>query len=362
MPPHVPPGRPPKAGSSQAAPLHPTAPDGASPTAPGSRRAAPLLPSVPDHESLSAAQVRSLRPSRPFPDAWTPLGVAEEEERQLDGSRARAATLFLAGAECPWACVFCDLWRYTIEGPTPRGALPAQIRHGLAALRQPPSVVKLYNASNFFDPRAVPPEDDATIAELVRSFGRVVVENHPRLTGERALEFARRLDGMLEVALGLETVDARAQPRLGKGAALDDFERAAALLRGPGIDVRAFLLVGAPYVPQAERLASIVASARFARDRLDACHVSLIPVRGGNGAIERLAAEGEFLAPDLALLEDALDHCIEAAPGAVVSADLWDLERLAGCATCFAARRARLERINLSGVGEPRVQCPACGP
>jgi radical SAM enzyme (TIGR01210 family) len=305
--------------------------------------------------------VRALRAPRPAVDPFSILGVAEEAERQPDGTVARAATLFLAGAECPWACVFCDLWRYTLDGATPPGAIPRQIEQGLAALRQPPDVLKLYNASNFFDDRAVPPEDDAAIAELVRSLRRVVVECHPRLCGERAVGFARRLDGELEVALGLETTDRRAQARLGKGATLDDFARAADLLRAAGAHVRAFLLVGVPHVPLEEQVDAVVASALFARDRLGACHVSLIPVRGGNGALERLAAHGAFAPPSLALLETAFDRCLDEVRGPVSTVDLWDLERLASCGACFAARRARLEAANLEGRSAERVACAACG-
>ncbi|HEX2465907.1 MAG TPA: radical SAM protein, partial [Thermoanaerobaculia bacterium] len=226
-----------------------------------------MNPSATNTLDLDARAVRSLRPPRPVVDPWQPLGVSEEEERQPDGSTARAATLFLAGAECPWACVFCDLWRYTIEGSTPAGAIPEQIELAFRALRSEPSIVKLYNASNFFDARAVPPGDDEAVAALVRRLDRVVVECHPRLVGDRAASFARRLDGRLEIALGLETIDARASPRLGKGASLDDFTRAAALLHDAAIDVRVFLLVGTPYVPAADQVDSIVASARFACER-----------------------------------------------------------------------------------------------
>jgi archaeosine synthase beta-subunit len=312
--------------------------------------------------TLTASQVRTLRPPHRAPGPSAPLGVAEEEERLPDGSVASAATLFLAGAECPWACVFCDLWRYTIDGPTPVGAIPSQIATALASLRREPEVVKLYNASNFFDARAVPPEDDEAIATLVRRFRRVVVECHPRLAGERAVAFAGRLDGTLEIALGLETVDPRAAPHLGKGAVLDDFTRAASFLRAAAIEIRVFLLVGVPYVPTPAQIESAVASTRFACDHLGASHVSLIPVRGGNGALEELAAAGAFVAPDLTLFEAALDACLEAAPPqVVVTADLWDLERLAPCATCLPERRARLERINLSGRVEPRIASHGCG-
>jgi hypothetical protein len=88
--------------------------------------------------------------------------------------------------------------------------------------------------------------------------------------------------------------------------------------------------------------------------------VSIIPVRGGNGEIERLQALGKFTRPTLFQLEDALDECMRFT-GAVVTADLWDIDRLASCATCQEARVARLGRINLTGRAEPRVVCTACG-
>ena len=228
-------------------------------------------------------------------------------------------------------------------------------------MRSEPSIVKLYNASNFFDARAVPPDDDEAIAALVRRFDRVVVECHPRLVGDRAASFARRLDGRLEIALGLETIDARAAPRLGKGASLDDFTRAAAFLHDAAIDVRVFLLVGTPYVPPAEQVDSIVASTRFACESLGARHVSLIPVRSGNGALERLAGQGSFTPPDLAMLEHALDRCLDATSNVVVTADLWDLERLAICSACSGARRHRLELANRTGRVQPAIDCASCG-
>ena len=100
----------------------------------------------------------SIRPQR-VPkreiDPWAPIAQLWEEERTPDGRLLPALTVFLAGAECPFTCVFCDLWKETLDGPTPAGALPAQLRKALASagpLPQP-AAVKLYNASNFFEPR-----------------------------------------------------------------------------------------------------------------------------------------------------------------------------------------------------------------
>jgi len=52
-----------------------------------------------------------------------------------------------------------------------------------------------------------------------------------------------------------------------------------------------------------------------------AAAIALIPVRGGNGEMERLAALGHFTPPTLAQLEAALDRCLGLP--AAVAADLW---------------------------------------
>ncbi|MCB1036985.1 MAG: hypothetical protein KDD47_24370 [Acidobacteria bacterium] len=75
--------------------------------------------------------MRALRPARPPVDPWRPLGWQLERERTVEGALEPALTVFLAGAECPFTCVFCDLWRHTLEGPTPAGALPAQLSAAL---------------------------------------------------------------------------------------------------------------------------------------------------------------------------------------------------------------------------------------
>lgn len=269
-------------------------------------------------------------------------------------------TVFLTGAECPFTCVFCDLWRNTLDGPTPPGALPAQLRSVLEPETIPPSAaVKLYNASNFFDPRAVPREDEPAIADLVAPFARVTVESHPRLVGRRCLEFADCLAGRLEVAMGLETVHPEALPKLNKRMSLEDFGRAARFLRDHGLGVRAFVLVGAPFVPPADAVEWAVRSAAWAFAR-GADRVSLIPVRSGNGALEVLERERSFHPPTLAQLEEALEEAL-GLDGGIVEADLWDAPAFAACEACAGTRIARLRRMNLGGRSEPRLACPACG-
>jgi radical SAM enzyme (TIGR01210 family) len=289
------------------------------------------------------------------------VGVLVGDERVCGGGLESVLTVFLAGSECPFTCVFCDLWRHTLDVPTPKGALPAQLRQALeddAVRRARPRRIKLYNASNFFDPRAVPPADLPELAELLRPFDGVTVECHPSLVDDRAFEFARRLRGRFEVAMGLETIHPQALKHLNKRVRLEDFADAAARLRRADIDVRAFVLVGAPFVPADECVTWAVRSVAHAVEQ-GAGLVALVPVRGGNGELERLAAAGEFRPPTLRDLEAALEAA--SCPGpAVVIADLWDVERLPACPACAAPRIERLARINRTGRLEPAVRCDAC--
>jgi radical SAM enzyme (TIGR01210 family) len=306
------------------------------------------------------AWVRALRPPKAAVDPWRPVGTLREHERWFGTGQAQVLTVLLAGRECPFACVFCDLWRHTLDGPTPRGALPAQVRAALAAAGPLPAgaQVKLYNASNFFAERAVPEDDDAELVALLAPFSQVIVECHPRLVGDRCARFAAALGGRLQVAMGLETVHPRVLPRLGKAMTLADFSAAAARLRAMGAGARAFALVGAPWLPEPEAAPWAERTARWALEQ-GVEHVSIIPLREGDGPLAELRARGALAPPRLATVEEAFDRTVEL-PGGVVTLDTWDLDRLLACPACAPERRARLERMNRSGRREQPVACPRC--
>jgi radical SAM enzyme (TIGR01210 family) len=311
--------------------------------------------------SVQAAdrRIRSLRPPKLVTDAYTAHGSIIDEERRPTGRIERALTVFFTGAECPFTCSFCDLWRYTIDGPTPAGALTRQLSSVLLGLGGASADrLKLYNASNFFDLRAVPAEDVAGMATLASSFAAVTVESHASTIGERTLAFARSIPGRLEVAMGLETIEPVAAAQLNKRLDLARFGQAARFLADNGIELRVFVLLGAPYVRAEESVEWTVRTVEYAVS-LGAAVVSIIPVRGGNGEMERLQGLGHFTPPTLAELEASLDGCLQFGE-AVVTADLWDAAFLSACVHCRSARIERLRRLNVSGLAEPRIACSLC--
>jgi archaeosine synthase beta-subunit len=310
--------------------------------------------------SAADRRIRSLRPPRQRFDPYVAHGSIVETERRPDGGIERALTVFLAGAECRFTCSFCDLWRWTIDGPTEPGALTKQLKGVLDSLEGPPlDRLKFYNASNFFDPRAVPTEDVSEIAKMSAGFGAVTVESHANTIGPTALAFARQIPGKLEVAVGLETIHPIAATNLNKRLDLARFDRAAAFLAENEIDLRVFVLLGAPYVDIDESVEWTLRTVEYAVAR-GAAIVSIIPVRGGNGELERLEALGHFVPPTLSQLEDALDGCLQF-ESAVVTADVWDAERLSACEHCKAKRIERLQFMNLTGHAQQRIACDWCG-
>ena len=322
-----------------------------------------ITPSPADAASYpgSAAErdrwIVSQRGARNPVEVSRPYAFLTEPERAESGEIVLVATIFLTNRECPWRCLMCDLWKNTLTGTVPAGAIPAQIDFALAQL--PPSrQIKLYNSGSFFDPRAIPPGDYPAIAECVCSFERVIVECHPSLVGESALRFRELISGKLEVAMGLETVHPEVLPKLNKRMTLGQFSHAATFLRQHDIALRVFVLVKPPFLDEAEALEWAGRSVDFAFD-CGASIVSLIPTRPGNGALETLADRGQFTQPKLATFEAAFDYAIGLRRGRVF-ADTWDLERFSDCQTCFAARKERLARMNLSQEPEAQIACDAC--
>lgn len=291
-----------------------------------------------------------------------PYAYFVEQERLKSGALANVVTVFLTNRECPWKCVMCDLWKNTTTASGMPDDIPAQIQFALDELRADlgtASVLKLYNSGSFFDSGAIPREDWNAIAELCEGFEHLIVESHPKLIDDRALEFKSLLPCSLEIALGLETAHPAALEAINKRITSADFKKATARLKENEIEVRTFLLVHPPFIPKREQIEWLSHSLEFAFDA-GSDVVSLIPLRAGNGAIDELIAQNLAAEPTLGELEAAQAFGIGMGIGRIF-ADTWDLERSSACAQCFTKRRDRIYRMNLTQVLERAIVCSSCG-
>ena len=298
-----------------------------------------------------------LDPHRPY--AWL-----LEKERAADGSLVDVLTIFLTNKECPWRCLMCDLWQNTLDETVSAGAISEQIDFALGQMERECSdltklqQIKLYNAGSFFDAQAIPEDEEDEIATRWTKFSRVIVESHPALIGDRCLRFRDRLNGQLEIALGLETVHPEALVKLNKRVSLEQFRDAADFITRHEIALRTFVLLQPPFIPVDESVEWARRSIDFSQD-CGATVTALIPTRTGNGAMDRLAAVGQFIEPTLVQLEDTMDYGVGQARGRVF-ADLWDLERFSSCTACFPQRRDRLTKQNDTQQIPARIPCSSC--
>ena len=285
---------------------------------------------------------------------WEPVTTFLEKELNAKGKLEDVATLFLTNRECPFRCLMCDLWKNTLSETVPAGAIPVQIKSGLQQFPNAQSI-KLYNSGNFFDPNAIPIEDYPQIAGLLNFCQTVIVENHPRLRIETAVEFQSLLQSDLEVALGLETVHEDILKTLNKQMTVADYDHATRFLIDSGIHVRTFLLIRPPFMTEQEGVDWAIRSLKHAFE-LGSRVCSLIPTRTGNGMMELLQQREEFASPSLKSIEQVFETGLRMKSGRVFL-DTWDLERFSACPQCTPSRQQRLKQMNLTQQVPAPITC-----
>lgn len=283
--------------------------------------------------ALKTSEIRKLRPQKSSRHVGESMGYVRELEADGLGGVVIARTYFLVGSECRFSCSMCDLWKYTLETrKTPVGSLVSQVDalHRDSVHRTDGGEVfernegneaggwggkrewlKLYNAANFFDEWNVPSEERLAIVQRCGGFERVVVENHAamfqsRYVRDEVLRFRDRLEGELEIALGLETIESESMRILNKGMRLEQFQDAIEFLQREGVHSRAFVLLGPPGVPEGESVrwakATCVQAVAWGVER---CCV--IPTRRGNGWLDQGERLGYWKPPTQLELEQVLE-------------------------------------------------------
>lgn len=305
-------------------------------------------PEINDTWILSSrGKKNSIEPDKPY-------AFLTEKELTSEGKIEDTVVIFLTNRECPFHCLMCDLWKNTTNFTLPAGVIPKQIEW---ALQRSPSAknVKLYNSGSFFDPRAIPVKDYERIASILEEFDSVLVESHPMLINSRCVSFRDMLKAELQIAMGLETVHPEILIKLNKNMSLDDFGKSVGFLISNGIKTRAFILLKLPFMTEEEGVLWAERSLDFAFEvGVECCTV--IPVRAGNGAMEKLADMGLFSPPSVQSLEQVLEYGITLGKGRVFG-DVWDLKSFSHCEKCADTRLKRVTDMNLNQNIMPPVEC-----
>lgn len=352
----------------------------------------------PEKESERTKLILNLRPHglRRTSFHYKPIKYFQEEEVIGKNRRAKALAIILQARECPWVCAMCDLWRGTRQSTMPQNSILRQIEfvyknqsflneHALDILKKrkwhpefsqqirthPVRIIKLYNAGSFFDPRSIPPDKYYEIARRIVGFELVVVECHPKLVGDRVLNFLEFLNKaadeaglseppQLEIGIGLEVADDRVLALLNKKMTCADFERACRFLNKHGVSVRAFVLANPPFVPAQYFIELAMKSANFAFD-CGANRVVFIPTRSINGMMQHLEKHGFFFKIGIKNLEIILERAIELKRG-IAEVDAWDIETGVDkdCPYCFTDRVKRIVDMGQNQKKLLPVHCNIC--
>jgi len=274
-----------------------------------------------------------------------PYAFFSERELSRSGQIEDVATLFLTNRECPFHCVMCDLWKNTLTESVQSGDIPLQISYALNQLA-PADSVKLYNSGNFFDPKAIPYSDHSAIADLVKNFSNVIVENHPKLCTNICGDFLKLIaPASFEIAIGLETCHEPSLEWLDKSFELRDFEKAVKLLRNNGIHVRVFLLLGLPGLSREDSIEWTLRSITYAANLGVDCF-SIIPTRSDSPAFQRSREDGSFFEPTGDQMEETFERALQLKAGRVFM-DLWDAKRFFSSSSSAELKIKRLESMNL---------------
>jgi len=304
--------------------------------------------------AINDRSIVSARGTKNHVDPLKPYGWIVEKELTASGVIEDTAIIFLTNMECPFHCLMCDLWKNTTDKPVPEGAIAMQIEYALEKLPEAKHI-KLYNSGSFFDTEAIAEDEYIKIASLLSGFDTVIVESHPKFIGDRCIRFRDMLNGDLEIAIGLEAADDEMLRRLNKRMTTAEFSKSVRFLSENDIRTRAFILLRPPFLSEEEGIEMAEKSLRFAYDSGVEC-CTIIPVRPGNGIMDKLQNEVHFTPPEISSLENVLEYAISLGKGRVF-ADTWDLKLFSRCDNCLRLRTERIIAMNNTQKTADPIKC-----
>jgi radical SAM enzyme (TIGR01210 family) len=232
------------------------------------------------------------------------------EEELLDGNMVKTLVAILETRGCSYerehaGCTMCGYAGDTPQRPPSEEELLAQVEH-VASVRKEAQWIKVYTSGSMLDPEEVPPRVLEAVVEAFGDASMLTVESRAEhVTGRRVRalgDTSRR-----EVAIGLESAcDPVLTRSIHKGMTVDEFRKAAGVVKNEGARLRAYILLKPPFLTEAEAIQDAVDAALKAGEA-GADMVSLNPVNiHGDTLVDHLHYRGEYDPPWLWSVIDVL--------------------------------------------------------
>lgn len=221
------------------------------------------------------------------------------EREFFNGKTTLERVLILRTRGCSWSyhsgCSMCGYWDDT-NPEIGKAELENQVS---AFLKEFPrgEVLKIFTSGSFFDPIEIDSGLQLEIIERVlEGYGHLIVESRPEYI-YKVVGDLKKYGSMVQVAIGLESTDPDIlKNSVNKNYDFDDFKKAATLLRGNGISVRAYLLLKPPFVTESEAVKDAIKSARELAPYSDFISINPMNIQRGT-LIEKMYREGNYRPP-----------------------------------------------------------------
>ncbi|MCU0860692.1 MAG: archaeosine biosynthesis radical SAM protein RaSEA [Methanomassiliicoccales archaeon] len=274
-----------------------------------------------------------------------------KEEDLVGGRKVRALVVILRTVGCWWSrkkgCLMCGYNQAASEAGIGEPELMRQLDVARARL-DGEEMVKIYTSGSFLDEREVPKAVRDRVFQDFSSCSTILFESRPEFVTEESLVSLPA--EKVEVALGLESGnDLVLRECINKGFRVQDYIRAASLIKQRGMRVRTYLLLKPPYLTERQALEDTVASIRLASAYSDSVSVNPVNVQRDT-IVESLFRRGDYRPPWLWSLVEALRTRRELGGVRVFSSPsgAGTPRGAHNCGKCDAAVIAAVERFSFS--------------
>ena len=230
-----------------------------------------------------------------------------KEYDAVDGRGVSALVVIFRTVGCWWSrkqgCLMCGYNQAASEAGIGEEQLLKQLEAAKSKF-QGEEMVKIYTSGSFLDEREIPLAVRERILLEFSTCNRILFESRPEFVTEESLSTLPA--DRIEIALGLESAnDLVLRKCINKGFDVSDYERAAALIKGKGMNVRTYLLLKPPYLTERQAMTDTLLSIDFACRFSDSISINPVNVQRDT-MVESLFRRGDYRPPWLWTLVEVL--------------------------------------------------------
>jgi radical SAM enzyme (TIGR01210 family) len=207
--------------------------------------------------------VRNARQRHPFVKDPRKYVSSWVEKDVFDSEVVDAYVMILRTRGCAWAlssgCSMCGYINDATQKSVDEDDLIYQFSEAMNRFSNE-RIVKIYTSGSFFDEGELPRNiSDRILNELSEKTEKIIVETRPEFVKEENIKWHKNL----EVAIGLESAcDFVLKHSINKGFLVEDYIKAANILKTLNIPLKTYLLIKPPFLTEYEAISDAVSSAK----------------------------------------------------------------------------------------------------